>query len=180
MPDALTGEFAFAASGTCLVSADRFGGKRAWFATGGGAQARVFATTNGGRTWRVTATPVPSGPSAGIYSLAFKDPWHGIAVGGDFATPDTAPDGSATSRDGGRTWVTSAAVPGAYRSGAAWVGLGPVALTVGPTGSDLSYDGGRTWRNFDTGSFDAVICAPDRSCWASGELGRVAKLRWGH
>ena len=56
--------------------------------------------------------------------------------------------------------------------------LGPLALTVGPTGSDYSYDGGRTWRRFDTGSFDAVICAPDRSCWASGEQGRVAILRW--
>ncbi len=180
MPDALPGEFAFAASGTCLVSADRWGGGRAWFATGGAERARVFATRNGGRTWTVSDTPVPSGPTAGVYSLAFKDPWHGIAVGGDFAVPETAPQGSATSRDGGRTWTTSAVVPGEYRSGAAWVGIGPVALAVGPTGSDVSTDGGRTWREFDPGSFDAVLCAPDRSCWASGEQGRVAKLRWRH
>jgi photosystem II stability/assembly factor-like uncharacterized protein len=179
MPDALPGEFAFAASGTCLVTADRHRGGRYWFATGGGERARVFATADAGRTWRVTDTPVPSGPSAGVYSLAFRDPRHGIAVGGDFAVPDAAPRGSATTRDGGRTWTTSAGIPGAYRSGADWVGLGPLALTVGPTGSDWSYDGGRTWRRFDTGSFDAVICAPDRSCWASGEQGRVAKLRWG-
>lgn len=179
MPDALPGEFAFAASGTCLVSADRWGGAHAWFATGGGASARVFATTNGGRTWTVTDTPVPSGPSAGIYSLAFKDPWHGLAVGGDYNVPDSAPAGSATTRNGGRTWTTSPDVPGEYRSGAAWVGIGPVALTVGPTGSDVSYDSGRSWTGFDSGSFDAVLCAPDRSCWASGELGRVAKLRWG-
>ena len=179
MPDALPGEFAFAASGTCLVSADRFGGRRAWFATGGGERARVFATRNGGRTWTVADTPIPSGPSAGVYSLAFRDPWHGIAVGGDYVTPETAPAGSATSRDGGRTWVTSRTVPGEYRSGTDWVGAGPVALAVGPTGSDISYDGGRTWAEFDGGSFDAVICAPDRSCWASGEQGRVAKLRWG-
>jgi photosystem II stability/assembly factor-like uncharacterized protein len=180
MPAALPGEFAFAASGTCLVSADRYGGRRAWFATGGGAQARVFATTDAGRTWTVTDTPVPSGPSAGIYSLAFRDPWHGIAVGGDFAVPETAPGGAATTRNGGRSWVTARTVPGEYRSGVAWVGRGPVALAVGPTGSDVSYDGGRTWTEFDPGSFDAVICAPDRSCWASGEQGRVARLRWGH
>src|SRR3954452_20292791 len=54
MPDALAGEFAFAASGTCLVSADHFGAGRAWFATGGGERARVFSTVNGGRSWRVT------------------------------------------------------------------------------------------------------------------------------
>ncbi len=178
MPDALPGEFAFAASGTCLVTADRRSDGRAWFATGGAERSRVFATTDDGHTWRVSDTPIPGGPTAGVYSLAFRDPWHGIAVGGDYATPESAPNGSATSRDTGRTWVTSAVVPGEYRSGADWVGPGPVALTVGPTGSDISTDAGRTWTRFDTGSFDAVLCAPDRSCWASGEQGRVAKLRW--
>jgi hypothetical protein len=58
------------------------------------------------------------------------------------------------------------------------------ALAVGPTGSDVSYDGGRTWARFDTGSFDAVACAAggswDGGCWASGENGRVARLRGGH
>ena len=37
MPDAVAGEFAFAASGTCLVTS----GRDAWFASGGGAVARV-------------------------------------------------------------------------------------------------------------------------------------------
>jgi photosystem II stability/assembly factor-like uncharacterized protein len=174
MPDALTGEFAFAASGTCLVSA----GGRAWFATGGGATARVFTSGNGGLSWSVTDSPVPSGPTAGIYSLAFQDRRHGFAVGGDFSTPTVAPDGSAVTRDGGRTWTTSKVVPGAYRSGAAWL-RGSTAITVGPTGSDLSYDGGRTWKLFDTGSFDAVECVAG-GCWASGEQGRVATLHWGH
>jgi len=51
------------------------------------------------------------------------------------------------------------------------------AIAVGLTGSDLSLDGGRHWRTFDTGQFDTVSCAPDGSCWASGDLGRVAVLR---
>jgi photosystem II stability/assembly factor-like uncharacterized protein len=173
MPAALTGEFAFAASGTCLVSA----GGRAYFATGGGASARVFSSANGGRTWNVTDTPIPSGPSAGVYSLAFRDAEHGIAVGGDYAVPDTAPDGSATTRDG-KTWTVSATVPGEYRSGAAWVDH-RTALAVGPTGSDISRDGGKTWTGFDTGSFDAVACVGHGACWASGEQGRVAVLNWG-
>src|SRR5690242_8830521 len=83
MPDALPGEFAFAASGTCLVSA----GGRAYFATGGGSASRVFTSADGGRHWSVTATPVPSGPSAGIYSLAVRDRSHALAVGGDYVTP---------------------------------------------------------------------------------------------
>ena len=43
MPEAVAGEFAFAASGTCLVTS----GHDAWFATGGGA-ARVFHSRDGG------------------------------------------------------------------------------------------------------------------------------------
>jgi photosystem II stability/assembly factor-like uncharacterized protein len=199
MPPALDGEFAFAASGTCLVTArsgerdaarsgeraDRSGERAAWFATGGGSAARVFRSTDRGVTWAAVATPVPSGPTAGIYSLAFRDRRHGLAVGGDFTTPTTAPDGAATSRDGGVTWSGATKVPGEYRSGVAWLPASDrAALAVGPTGSDVSYDGGRTWARFDTGSFDAVACTGggpwDGGCWASGENGRVARLRWGH
>ncbi|MEU4244332.1 oxidoreductase [Actinoplanes sp. NPDC026619] len=172
MPAALDGEFAFAASGTCLVSA----AGQAWFATGGGASSRVFSSADGGRTWSVTATPIPSGPSAGIYSLAFRDRTHGLAVGGDYAAPTAAPSGAAYLR--GHTWTVARTVPGEYRSGATWIGHGPAALAVGPTGSDLTLDSGKTWKRFDTGSFDAVLCAADGACWASGEQGRVATLRW--
>jgi len=173
MPPALAGEFAFAASGTCLVAK----AGRAWFATGGGATARVFTSDDGGRNWRVTDTPVPSGPSAGIYSLAFADRNRGVAVGGDFAVPDAAPDGAAYTRKG-QSWTTADAVPGEYRSGAAWVtAFGPV-LSVGPTGSDISWDGGRRWAEFDGGSFDAVDCTAFGACYASGELGRLARLSW--
>ncbi|PRY24771.1 WD40/YVTN/BNR-like repeat-containing protein [Pseudosporangium ferrugineum] len=192
MPDALPGEFAFAASGTCLVSAGPLSagsvsagsvsagsvsaGHHAWFATGGADRARIFATADGGRTWHATDTGIPSGPSAGIYSLAFRDPRHGLAVGGDYATPETAPDAAATTHDGGHTWTPSRSEPGEYRSGATWLST-TSALAVGPTGSDISLDGGRSWKEFDSGSFDAVRCVRG-ACWASGEQGRVAKLTW--
>ena len=50
-------------------------------------------------------------------------------------------------------------------------------IAVGLTGSDVSFDAGLHWHTFDTGQFDTVSCAPDGSCWASGDLGRVAILR---
>ncbi|HEX6681575.1 MAG TPA: hypothetical protein VF062_02215 [Candidatus Limnocylindrales bacterium] len=176
MPAALEGEFAFAASGTCLVTAQKGSGRDYWFATGGGATARVFHSTNRGRSWSVNDSPVPSGPSAGIYSLAFRDPRHGLAVGGDFVTPDTAPDGSAVSNDGGRTWTVTATIPDEYRSGASWLPwTSRTALAVGPTGSDITFDGGRTWVRFDTSSLDSVACV-DRTCWGSGANGRVVKF----
>jgi photosystem II stability/assembly factor-like uncharacterized protein len=181
MPEALAGEFAFAASGSCLVSAAsrsaRDGGL-AWFATGGAAVSRVFATADGGRTWTVTDTAIPAGPTAGIYGLAFRDSRHGLAVGGDFATPTVAPNAAASTRNRGRSWTIAATPPGEYRSGVEWVpGRRATALSVGPTGSDLTVDGGRSWTRFDTGSFDTVSCAPRGGCWAAGEQGRVAVLR---
>jgi photosystem II stability/assembly factor-like uncharacterized protein len=175
MPDAIPGEFAFAASGTCLVAGP---GRNAWFGTGGGAEARVFHSVDGGTTWTVATTPMRSTESGGIFSLAFNDAQHGLAVGGDFATPDVAVDALALTRDGGSTWrLVGAAAPDGYRSGSAWVpGLRRTAIVVGPTGSDVSTDGGHTWTLFDEGSFDSVDCAPDGACWASGEAGRAARL----
>ncbi len=170
MPDALPGEFAFAASGTCLVSA----GHEAYFATGGSTSARVFRSHDGGRNWQVTSTDFTTGPSAGIYSLAFADPWRGIAVGGDFTTPDTAPDSLALTINGGRNWYVNPHGPNEYRSGAAFADWHTV-LAVGPTGSDISVTGGLTWTRFDDGTFDGVQCAHG-SCWASGSDGRVAWL----
>ena len=172
MPAALPGEFAFAASGQCLVSA---GGKHAWFATGGGAQARVFRTDDRGLTWEVSATPMRTGPTAGIYALAFRDPNHGIAVGGDFTTPTVAPDAMARTSDGGVTWRLVTSAPNQYRSGVHWI-TGRDVIAVGPSGSDASFDQGRSWHRFDSGSFDTIDCANPRACWASGTQGRAAYL----
>ena len=171
MPAALAGEFAFAASGQCITSNH---GHRAWFATGGAVQARVFRSGNRGRTWRVSATPMNSSPSAGIFALAFRSQQHGLAVGGDFLLPNASPNNFALTRDGGRSWQLVPSAPAEYRSGAAWVN-GGTAIAVGPTGSDVSFNHGRSWQGFDDGSFDTVDCAHG-ACWASGEQGRAAYL----
>jgi photosystem II stability/assembly factor-like uncharacterized protein len=172
MPPALAGEFAFAASGECLVTDH---GHRAWFGTGGGAQARVFRSDDRGETWQVSATPIRSGPSAGIFALAFRGEQYGLAVGGDFLSPAASPDALALTDDGGASWDLVADAPNEYRSGAAWV-TGRDAVAVGPTGSDATLDAGRTWSRFDNGSFDTVDCAHSGACWASGEQGRAAYL----
>jgi photosystem II stability/assembly factor-like uncharacterized protein len=176
MPPALPGEFAFAASGQCLTTDH---GRRAWFGTGGGAQARVFRSDDGGASWTVASTPILSGPSAGIFALAFRDQQHGLAVGGDFALPTASPDNFASTSDGGASWSLIAGAPAEYRSGATWVD-GSTALAVGPSGSDVSTDGGTTWERFDDGSLDTVDCANPNACWASGENGRVAHLVRSH
>jgi photosystem II stability/assembly factor-like uncharacterized protein len=174
MPPALDGEFGFAASGTCLVTA---GAHDAWIASGGGASSRVFHTTDRGRHWSVASTPIASGASAGIFSLAVRGTQDLVAVGGDFLTPDAAVDAAGRSTDAGQTWRLSATMPGGYRSGAAWVAHTHATLiAVGPTGSDVSTNAGRDWTGFDTTSYDVVQCAPGGACWASGDAGAVATL----
>lgn len=170
MPAALPGEFAFAASGTCLVTSRH----EAWIATGGGSSARVFHSRDRGRRWTVADTPVVVGPTAGIYSLAVSGR-RLEAVGGDFTAPSARVDVAASSRDAGRSWKLASVMTGGYRSGVAFVGSRSL-VAVGPTGSDVSTDNGRTWTTFDTGYFDTVHRARDGAVWASGKDGRVAVL----
>jgi photosystem II stability/assembly factor-like uncharacterized protein len=172
MPEALPGEFAFAASGQCITTDH---GRRAWFGTGGVAQARVFRSDDGGASWSVAPTPLNSGPTAGIFALAFRGQQHGLAVGGDFLAETASPDNFARAADGGASWNLLPAAPPEYRSGATWLD-GHTALAVGPSGSDVSTDAGATWQRFDDGSLDTVDCARPTACWASGANGRVAYL----
>jgi photosystem II stability/assembly factor-like uncharacterized protein len=166
MPEAQPGEAGFAASGQCIATS---GANDAWIGSGGGAQSRIYHSTDRGRTWHVTATPLPSSQSSGVFAVAFRDRNHGVAVGGDYAAPTTG--AATTSRDAGRSW--QAGTVAGYRSGVAWL-FGAAVIAVGPTGSDLSLDGGRHWRTFDTGSFDTIDCP--NVCWAAGEHGRIATL----
>ena len=51
-------------------------------------RARVFRSTDRGRTWTVADTPVHAGNAAsGIFSVAFSDAQHGVVVGGDYTKP---------------------------------------------------------------------------------------------
>jgi photosystem II stability/assembly factor-like uncharacterized protein len=179
MPAALPGEFAFAASGTCLVAGP---GRTAWFATGGADRPRVFWTVDAGLHWTVADSPMASGEAAGIFSLAFRGALFGVAVGGDFLKPTEAVRAASVTYDGGRTWklVPADKAPKGYRGGSAFVPNSPATvIAVGPSGSDVSYDGGRSWKQFYDGSFDSVECAGhgiQAGCWASGAKGAVARL----
>lgn len=174
MVPALDGEFAFAASGTCLATG---AGNRVYIATGGVDPGRILSSGDGGHTWTATESPIAGGAAAGVFSVQYRSASRGIAVGGDYTNTTRIGGDAAYTADGGTTWQKSVSEPAGYRSGSAWVApwFG-IALAVGPTGSDLTLDNGKHWSSFDTGTFDAVECTPDLSCWASGATGRVARL----
>lgn len=106
MPPALPGEASFSSSGTCITTQ---GQDNAWITTGGSTISRILATRDGGNTWNAYDTPLTSSASAGGFSVAFRDGWHGIVGGGDLSTNAT-PE-AATSSDGGKTWTMTKKPP---------------------------------------------------------------------
>ena len=175
MPPALEGEGGFAASGTCIAVR---GKSHVWFGTGGPRGARVFRSRDGGRTWEVSATPLLSGASAGVFSVTFTDARRGVVVGGDYTKEQEAGANVAVTDDGGKTWALAAGRrPNGYRSAVAVV-PSKTAFTlvaVGPNGADLSLNGGRSWVAYGREGFHSVSFAGYAAGWAVGEGGRIFK-----
>jgi photosystem II stability/assembly factor-like uncharacterized protein len=178
IPAALPDEAEFAASNTALVT---YGSRDAWVATGGGRAARVLRTHDGGETWTVHDTPVAAGQSgSGIFSLTFVDAAHGLAVGGNYAKPDTAAIAVAFTSDSGTTW-TPATPSGAtgYLSGVASLpaSQGKRVIAVGTQGTAYSLDGGQHWTRLDTHSLNVVaIDQKTGRVWGAGEDGVIVVL----
>ena len=173
-PAALPKEGAFAASNTCLTVA---GNKSVWFATSG---ARVFRSTDRGLTWSAATTPIRNdGTSAGVFSLAFSDRQHGVAVGGDYAKPSESTANIAITSDGGATWQAPQGTrPAGYRSAVVYLADRQAWIATGPTGSDISVDNGKNWKQFDSSAFNALSAVSSHATWAVGPNGRIARLRW--
>ncbi len=170
LPPALPNEGAYAASGTNVVVR----GDRVWIGT---TASRVLRSEDAGRSWRVSQTPIATGPSAGIFSLAFRDTTHGIVVGGDYKNEAGTTDNVAVTNDGGKTWTMVKGLTG-YRSAVAYAPRATrILVAVGPSGADLSRDGGRTWTQVPGPGFHAIAFAPNsRIAWAVGEKGMIGRI----
>ncbi len=177
-PAARPGEGSFAASGTCLATR---GDQLAWFGTGAAVEgyARVLRTTDEGRSWRSSDTPIASSASSGIATVAFRDDLHGVAMGGNIAKPDTFTMNVAVTSDGGVTWEEGTPVPfpGAVYGSAYSLDNGRSALVaVGPKGAAISWDDARTWTLFDTGNYWSVGMGKNGRGWLVGPGGKIIRL----
>lgn len=176
-PPPLPGEFAFAASGTCVTTV---GKKWAWIGTGGASVARVLATTDQGETWTAYNTPMAIAPAGGVFSVDFRNPAHGVIGGGDFLATEIL-DNFARSSDGGKTWelATNAPIPGAI-FGLSYVGTPgrpKWIVATGPGGAAWTPDEGDTWIPIEgLANFWAVAFASPDAGWLVGTDGRIVKI----
>jgi photosystem II stability/assembly factor-like uncharacterized protein len=174
LPPALTNEGFFAASGTNVAVLPP---NHVWFGTGSAPQARVLHSADAGRTWTLSTTPLASGPSAGIFSIAFSDPLHGVIVGGDYKLESAAVDNAAITADGGKSWTPVKGLSG-FRSVVAFVTRdGQSVVAVGPSGSDFSSDRGKTWTPIAGPGFHTFSIAPHGTAgFGVGEKGSAGRL----
>ncbi len=168
-PEARPDEGVFAASGTSLIAKNH---NRAWIATGGPQGARILYTLNSGESWQVANAPLGGSKTAGIFSLAFFDLQHGIALGGDYKNPQAPEKTVALTHDAGKTWSPVTGL--GFRSGVAYLSKARI-ISVGTTGSDLSLDSGRTWQHFSDINLNAVA-SMNGSVFAGGPKGVIVKL----
>jgi len=173
LPPALVNEGAFAASGTNIAV---YGKNNAWIGLGSAARARILRTADGGKSWNVFDTPLKSGSSSGIFSIAFRDQKHGVIVGGDYQKEKEATDNLAITNDGGASWTLTHGLSG-FRSVVAYVPGTTMVVALGPAGGDYSTDDGHTWTAITGPGFDTLSFAPHQKFgWASGARGAVARL----
>lgn len=188
LPPAEENEGAFAASGTCVATQKQ---TLAWIVT---TNSRVLATRDGGNRWAAYRAPITGGTgTAGVFTVAFRDPRRGVVGGGDFVSAAVV-DNFARSRDGGKTWhlTAQAPVPGAIFGLAYALGKDHEddegedddggrprrnVVVTGPGGTAWTPDEGDTWNSLAglTG-FWAVAFADEHTGWLVGTGGRILKI----
>jgi len=147
LPEIIDGEAAFAASNTNIV----LKGKHAWIVSGG-KKARVFHSSNKGKTWEVFETPIVQGEAmTGIFTADFYDHKIGFIAGGNYEKPTQSFGNKAITTDGGKTWRLIAENAGfGYASCVQFVpkSNGKGIVSIGASGLQYSADGGNTWKQF--------------------------------
>lgn len=176
LPANLANEAAFAASNTQLTVQ---GTSNAWIASGGGSQARVFRTTDRGRTWKVASTGMPGGASSGLFGIAFADAMNGLAIGGDYRNERGVTSFALRTSDGGVNWAPAGTRrPDGTTSGVVYVpGTSPALfVAVGQTGVAYTRDFGASWIHADTLTAYGVAFASARAGFVAGSRGHVGVL----
>jgi photosystem II stability/assembly factor-like uncharacterized protein len=180
-------EAGFAASNSSLLvfrakPAERLS---VWIGLGGAVgPSQILTSNDAGMSWsRSPIAAIPSGKSAGIFSIAMSPEGRAVAVGGDYMEPDSNRGNIAIYDSETGVWqAAEGQVPRGFRSSVVFL---PEALSTehpratwirwicaGPSGCDFSEDG-KTWYALSEQPFHSLAVASDKSLWACGPEGRV-------
>lgn len=176
-PRLTDGEAAFAASNTNIVVK----GDKCWLVSGG-KKARVFYSSDKGRSWHVYDTPIAQGyQMSGIYTADFYDEKTGIIGGGNYDEPDNNIGNKALTMDGGKTWQLVSDDAGfGYASCIQYVpgSAGKELACVGATGLWYSADGGISWEKWlDDKSLYVIVFADEKTAYAAGK-NKLIRIRF--
>jgi photosystem II stability/assembly factor-like uncharacterized protein len=192
LPTALPGEASFASSGTCVATE---GKQNAWIVTGGATASRVLVTKDGGDTWNAYNSPLRGSPSAGIFSVDFRDARNGIIGGGDLDPMAPPFKQTATSSDGGKTWKITKRQPnigtvfGLSYTDKPGTGGGygsddhdgedakQRVVVTGPGGAAWTPDEGKTWFTLPgVADYWGVAFGSKKTGWLVGTEGRILRI----
>lgn len=144
LPKLVEGEAAFAASNTNII----IKGDKTWIVSGG-IKARVFFSSDEGKTWSVSETPIVQGKTmTGIFTADFYDDKNGFVAGGDYEIQNQNFGNKAITDDGGKTWKLIGENKGfGYASCIQYVpkSNGIQLVCVGGSGIQYSSDSGNNW-----------------------------------
>jgi len=175
IPDLIPGEYAFAASGTSLDACEN---GHCYLATGG-AVARLFRSTDRGKTWEVVALPLLQGdPAAGAFSVN-QGPDRLVAVaGGHYQKMTVSGANIALSSDDGLTWaIPAGSVEVPFMECVRWIDADAL-VACGPPGVWMSTNAGNSWEEMSKMSFHTMEVAPGHgTMWLAGNKGIVVKWR---
>jgi photosystem II stability/assembly factor-like uncharacterized protein len=168
-PDALPGEAAFAASGTCL----RVDKKGSITIVTGGSIARCLQTTAPYTSWSNYNLPITHGPSSnGAFSISADGR---IIVGGNYSKDKSADSVSCVSAGNikaGFNLIEKG--PAGYQSSVEYL-FDKTYLSTGTSGSNITTDGGITWNKIDNVSYNVCRKAKKGNLvLLAGDKGKIA------
>lgn len=171
---AIPGEGSYAASGTTIVSIKGMN----YAAYGGDSLIRVLKNQGQLSAWESIEAPLAIGPGCGIFSMAFKDAEHGVAVGGCYLDSLAKQGNCAITHDSGKSWQpVDSLSPTGYRSCVAYAPSSSFYIACGRSGIDISYDDGQSWEPLSSsGYFSAAL--GDSTGWLMGRNGKMSRIDW--
>lgn len=171
-PDAIAGEAAFAASGTCM----RIQNGQVLIVTGGAVSKYIYSPVKN-MMWQYINTPLlQNKDSRGAFGIT-KNKNRVIIVGGDYSQP-TKQDSVAAVLIKSDEFNLSAQMPAGFQSCVEHIS-GDTFVSTGTSGTNITTDGGKTWTKIDKTSFNVCLKAKHGNfILLAGDKGRLGVLKF--